>query len=514
MNGSRTVLASEIGHAPFRARRLAHEELVWAPGAVGTLAIAACITAMPVILHLAGQAIGIIVCVILAVLVGVFAAPALPITLISSYLFQNLVIALISPTIDSMEQFNTIRAYNFVFTVVAWATVAAPYWLGRTNYDRRFRSIIDVTTVALVVVGAYFVIGLASNPSGAVAYLRNIATPILMFHVFACVAYRHRLSITAPLLAIALFSLVYGYIELLAHDALFRAVNGDVYVTWRIKQDYEAGVWVKELHETGRVMRSYLDTLLVDFLNTPLLQHLQLRFYRILGPNFHFISYAYALAFFCVVLCAAGRWWYAVLALPLLLVVGSKGALIFAVLVILAMAGLLRLRGYVPLVLFAAVLAVYVAAGIATGIQTQDYHVMGFFGGVRGFLSNPIGRGIGVGGNLSLDMSTIDWSKSQHLGHTEIAVESAVGVLLYQVGIFAVVIFSALAWIALALWKSYLRSGERTYAAASFAVLAMMANGVFQEEAMFAPLALGTVLAFAGLLLGRACRRSVYQERT
>jgi hypothetical protein len=115
------------------------------------------------------------------------------------------------------------------------------------------------------------------------------------------------------------------------------------------------------------------------------------------------------------------------------------------VLVILAMVGLLGLRGYVPLALFAAMLAVYVVAGIAAGVQTQDYHVMGFFGGLRGFLSNPIGRGIGVGGNLSLDMSTIDWSKSQHLGHTEIAVESAVGVLLDHLGIFAVVIFTAMA---------------------------------------------------------------------
>jgi hypothetical protein len=65
--------------------------------------------------------------------------------------------------------------------------------------------------------------------------------------------------------------------------------------------------------------------------------------------------------------------------------------------------------------------------------------------------------------------------------------------------------------IAVALWRCYLRSWERPYAAASFSVLAVMANGVFQEEAMFAPLALGNVLAFAGLLLGRACRTSVYR---
>jgi hypothetical protein len=175
--------------------------------------------------------------------------------------------------------------------------------------------------------------------------------------------------------------------------------------------------------------------------------------------------------------------------------------------VLLATVVLLRLPGFAPLTIFVALLAVYVLAGVAVGIHTQDYHVIGFIGGLRGFLSNPIGRGIGVGGNLSLDMTTIDWSKSQQLGHTDIAVESSVGVLLYQMGLFAVVVFIALAWIAMRLWKHYVRSGERLYATTAFAVLAVTANGVFQEEAMFAPLALGIVLAIAGLLLGRAYRR-------
>jgi hypothetical protein len=506
LNPSRPILASTIETAPHGARPALHENPAWAPGTAATLAIAVSITGIPVALHLAGQGVGISACVVLATLVALFAAPALPVALIFSCLFQNFFVALISPGIDSLEQFNAIRAYNFVFTAIAWTISVGQYWIARNTYDRQLRSIIDATTVGLVIIGVYFVLGLAANPSGAVIYLRNIAMPILLFQVYALVAYRHRVALMAPLFAIALFLVAYGGLELFAHDALFRIINADVYLNWRIKQDYEAGVWVKELHETGRVMRSYLDTLQVDFLNTPLLQHLQLRVYRLLGPNFHFISYAYALAFFSVFLCASGRWWFATLSVPLLLVVGSKGALIFALLVLVATAVLLRLPGFAPLTIFVALLAAYVLAGVAVGLHTQDYHVIGFIGGLRGFLTNPIGRGIGVGGNLSLDMTTIDWSKSQQLGHTDVAVESSVGVLLYQMGLFAVVIFIALAWIALRLWKHYLRSGERLYATAAFAILAMTANGVFQEEAMFAPLALGIVLAIAGLLLGRAYR--------
>jgi hypothetical protein len=138
--------------------------------------------------------------------------------------------------------------------------------------------------------------------------------------------------------------------------------------------------------------------------------------------------------------------------------------------------------------------------------------VIGLIGCLRGFLSNPLGHGIGVGGNLSMNMNSIDWSKSQHLGHTDVAVESSVGVLLYQMGVFAVVMFVGLAWIAVCLWKHYRLSGERLYATAAFSVLVVSANGVFHEEAMFSPLALGVVLAVAGLLLGRAARAALHHD--
>jgi DNA-binding transcriptional regulator of glucitol operon len=503
---------------PFRsgesgaALRDASRDPAGMPGVLTTLTIAAGMTAVPVVLHLIGQGAAIAGCIVLSTLCALFAAPALPVALIFSYLFQNFVVALISPGIESLEQFNAIRAYNFVFTVVAWAAIVAPYWLARSRYDRQLRTLVDLTTIGLALIGVYFVIGLTVNPAGAVVYLRNIATPVLLFQVFALVAYRHRVSIMTALLTLALCLIAYGYLELFTHDALFRTINADVYMRWRIKQDFDAGAWVKELHETSRVFRSYLDTLLVDFLNTPLTQDLRLQFYRLLGPNFHFISYAYAVAFFCVFLCASGRWWFGALALPLLLVVGSKGALIFTILALGGTVGLLRLRGAAPLAIFVALLMAYVAAGVVVGLRSQDYHVIGFIGGLRGFLSNPLGRGIGVGGNLSINMSTIDWSKSQQLGHTDVAVESSIGVLLYQMGGFAVVIFVALAWIAWRLWKHYQRSGERLYATAAFSVLVVSANGVFQEEAMFSPLALGLVLGAAGLLLGRAARAPVYHD--
>jgi hypothetical protein len=364
----------------------------------------------------------------------------------------------------------------------------------------------DVTTAALVLIGAYFVLGFPANPGAATVYLRNIATPFLLFQIFLLVAYRHRIALTTPLIVMALACVVYGYLEFLDHDHLFGAINGDTYLQWRLRQEYDAGVFLKEMQQTGRVIRSHVDTMVVDFLNSRFLRGFG-QFYRLLGPNFHAISYAYVLAFFSVMLFALRHRWYALLALPVLLVIGSKGALVFVVFAIAATAVLLYLRGWTPLWIFLALLVLYAAAGLVTGIRTGDYHVLGFLGGFKGFLANPMGRGIGVGGNLSMDMAAkLDWGRSQGLGHTEVAVESAVGVLLYQMGVFGAFVLAVFGWIVAKLWRLYLVTGNRACAAVAFSVLVVGVNGIFQEEALFAPLAMGMVLALAGLLLGRGCR--------
>ena len=194
-------------------------------------------------------------------------------------------------------------------------------------------------------------------------------------------------------------------LELFGHGEFFRLINGDTYLTIRLKESYEGGAWVSEMRETGLVLRSYLDTLRIEFFNSPIFADLGIQLHRLVGPNFHSISFAYALAFFGVVLTAGRHWWFALLALPLLVVIGSKGALILLLLVLATLAVSRMFRGYGLLWCFVAVLAVYAAAGIVVGIRLGDYHVIGFIGGLKGFLSNPIGHGIGAGGNLSVDVS-------------------------------------------------------------------------------------------------------------
>jgi hypothetical protein len=477
------------------------------PGLAVTIALSVLATGLPIVFHLAGAPVGIAMSVLLGLIITGFVPSVVPAALIFAYLFQNFFVALVSPQLEEeMSAFNSARAYNFLLTAVAWVVLCASYWLQRERFDPRFRLIMTVTTVTLIAIGVYFVLGLLSSPASAVVYLRNIAAPFLLFQVFAIVFYQNRVAMAGPLIVIGLAAVVFGYLELIGHDAFFRAINGDTYLNIRLKESFEAGNWVNEMRESGYVLRSYLDTLRIEFLNSPIFADLGFRLHRLVGPNFHSISFAYALAFFSVVLTAGRHWWFALLAFPLMVVIGSKGSLIFVLLVLAALVVSRGFKGYALLWCFTAALAVYAAVGIVVGIRLQDYHVIGFMGGLRGFLSNPLGHGIGAGGNLSVDMSMINWSQFQHLGEANIALESAIGVLLYQMGFFGIFLLGVLAWLAWKLWALYMRSHDPLLAVGALGLLTILVNGIFQEEALFAPLALGLIAALAGMLLGRAYR--------
>ena len=86
------------------------------------------------------------------------------------------------------------------------------------------------------------------------------------------------------------------------------------------------------------------------------------------------------------------------------------------------------------------------------------------------------------------------------------AVESAVGVLLFQMGIAAFVPLAYYASIAYLVWRRYVSSMLPVQGLVAFGILITLVNGIFQEEALFAPLALGTLMSLAGLALGHAIR--------
>jgi hypothetical protein len=212
-------------------------------------------------------------------------------------------------------------------------------------------------------------------------------------------------------------------------------------------------------------------------------------------------------------MAATGRYLMAALAVPLVILCGVKGALIMILFVAAGWIGTAMIGAVPTLVAGVAAGLVYAALGLYIGLQIGDYHVIGFMGGWNGFVQWPFGRGLGVGGNLGADFSSIDWSAAQQAGAVDGAVESAIGVLLYQMGIAAVVPLGYYAAIALLVWQRYRRSMLLAQGLAAFGILITLVNGLFQEEALFAPLALGMLLALAGLALGHAIRAETLTER-
>jgi len=186
--------------------------------------------------------------------------------------------------------------------------------------------------------------------------------------------------------------------------------------------------------------------------------------------------------------------------------VQREGALIMVIFVGLAWMSTRLIGPVITLGLGLMALVGYAVAAIHIGLQLGDYHVLGFMGGWNGFLQNPLGRGLGVGGNLSEGFYSIDWSAAQQDGSVDGAVESAVGVLLFQMGVGALAPLGFCFAMALKAWRLYASSGILTQVLAGFGVIVVLVNGLFQEEALFAPPALGLLSCLLGLVIGNHIR--------
>ena len=91
--------------------------------------------------------------------------------------------------------------------------------------------------------------------------------------------------------------------------------------------------------------------------------------------------------------------------------------------------------------------------------------------------------------------------------------ECAIGVLIYQMGMAAFVPLGFYFAMALKAWRLYATSGNLTQGLAGFGVMVVLLNGLFQEEALFAPPALGLLLSLTGLVIGSQIRMQTIAER-
>lgn len=487
---------SRRGIVPARAQEIAL-----------TIALAVASIAFAPLLHALSPALAILAQTLVACAIIAAAPGYAPPIAIFILLFQSIFVSILSPYIASPSDLDFVKGYNFLNCAVMWLATFGLYLLRRRDRSAAVNRLMVGSTLVLGVVLVYFVAGLLQNGLAASIYLRNIVLPLFLFQLALLTAATFEVRVTPVLVTIAVLFVVCGYVELVFRDFWLAITNGYSYWHFDEIKATNSGTWEREMRATGQVFVDLKDRFVFSFLNTPLLEGLGFAdMLRVFGPNISAISYAYGVGFFVLFLFSVGRRLLAVAALPLAVLCGVKGALILILFVAAAWISTRLLGAIATLVLGCLALIGYVIVGLHVGLQIGDYHVIGFMGGWNGFLQAPLGRGLGAGGNLSADFSSIDWRAAQQAGAVDGAVESAVGVLLYQMGIAAAVPLGFYLVIAIKAWRLYAVSGLLTQGLAAFGIFVVLVSGFFQEEALFAPPALGLLACLAGLVLGNAIR--------
>jgi hypothetical protein len=472
----------------------------------------AVMVAAPLLGHSIHQMLGIAMVVVLAGACAVYAPHISIITIFFSFMFQNLIVSLLADGIHTDDEFDMIRAYNFFTLCISWLVMAACFVAHWQSRPRSADIYLKVTVANLVIVGVYFMIGFAFYGTAAIINLRNIVTPLLLFQICLIVFALRPVRLGPALTGIGILLIFCGFVEFLYRDGWLFYTNSGAYWTLAIGPNWATLAYDKAAKQTGLVVVGLTDTFKIDFFNSPMLADLGIVMMRLFGPNMHAISFAYCLSFFTIFTLYRGRFVQAALFFVLLFLCNAKGPLIvfFMVGISWTVFRLFGARLAYALAVVGAVL--YGIVGVLVGRQIGDYHVLGLTAGLYDFLSNPIGQGIGSGGNLSPLFTTIDWQAAQSLGRTPFPVESSVGVLMYQLGFFAFMLISTYLWLSWHLLKLAHHTRNSLHAAASFALVAITANGLFQEEAYFAPLSLALFLALTGMILGAGIRSGMIGE--
>jgi hypothetical protein len=476
-------------------------------GGLLQLCVAAAVTVLPVVAHTAHPLLGFVAVLLLAGGCAILSPSAAIVSVLFAFIFQNLAVSFVSGRIHTPDDFDIIRSYNFFILCITWL-VTAWRFLTEPQHAAVYR-FIRVTTGAMVLIGAYFLVGFALYGFTAIVYLRNVVSPLLLFQICLIGFANAPVRLGTALSAIGALVLYCGFAEFLYRDEWLYFTNGDTFWALNAGPNWQTLDYEKTLRETGRVVTGLTDTFKIEFFNSPLLSDLGIVMMRLFGPNMHSISFAYCLAFFTTFSLYRGRFVQAGLFFVLMFLCNAKGPLIMFLMVGLSWTVFRVFGGRTALFVHGAALCVYAVVGCVVGLRIGDFHVLGLMSGLYEFALNPVGHGLGAGGNYSSEFSTIDWPLAQALGRTPFPVESSVGVLLYQMGVFAFAVIAVYVWIACRTMGLARVTRNDLHAAAALSLLSLVVNGLFQEEAYFSLLTLTLFLGLSGMILGAGIRTGV-----
>lgn len=402
-------------------------------------------------------------------------------------MYQNVAISMASASFD-FTMYHGLQGTSFALTLAI--SIVAAWRLWATERNRRT---LILVAAAFAVVLAYTAFGAMRSSFGSAAvYFRSSSVGILCLLIGWDIGRDHSYRTVG---LCYLISMALGLVL-----AVWEAAVPLAYYDWIDAKDYYRLKYSSDTSQPTVDFRSAQDVITFvtnSFFN---IGGVGIESVRFGGPNMHSVSYAYLMSIGAIVALSLGIWWFAALMLPLLFLIGVKGAaIVLAATAALWVAG--RAFGGVFLCVFGTAFALgYIALVMWYGLSVGDYHVIGLMGGIDGFLRNPLGHGIGVGGNLSSSITSTDmgveWNDFQRYGADQ-ALESAVGVLMYQMGIGAAAVMYSL-WIP---FRATIGEFRRPVGLVPIALAVVVVNGLFQEEA-FSPYALALLTLFVGVLLG------------
>jgi len=410
-------------------------------------------------------------------------------------LFQNLFASTGTGLVEDERELTAMLGSNYLLAVLGSGMALLSFLTGKKHADPT-TSLQKIVLLALALCLVYAAYGATrSSPTSSLTYLRSTSFGLLLLLIGLYLGPRLRQkSFNALFGILGMLFCVYGLLEIAFPELLYKAVNAAGYMALKYQDDQTV---YNEHTLTDRTFRDAADVVRFNtrtWLNLTGSYALNLEMLRPMGPNMHPISYGYALGLSALYFFTSRRRILCVISLFLLLAVGAKGPLVM-VCAALFITLCYSMGGNTAFVIVAGSFSLtYTGIVFSYGLSTQDFHVIGLVAGLKSLVTAPWGHGIGVGGNMSdLARQGRDFIEMQRSGATY-ALDSAWGVLAYQMGVFGLVI----PYILLRTVRELLKTGNRAATVWAAALIIVFCNAFFQEEAL-APAGWGLLLLLAGL---------------